>query len=129
MRKYTCLVASLALVALTATAFAAEEPKPEVKPITKAMLARLGWAQSLTKNIAYSNYEAVAKDANELTAQTKKVGEAATAAYGKEKNLAISALSLALADAAAKKDGVTASAKLGEILGTCNSCHAKLRDK
>jgi cytochrome c556 len=28
----------------------------------------------------------------------------------------------------AKKDGVTASAKLGKILGTCNSCHAKLRD-
>jgi cytochrome c556 len=129
MRKYTCLIASLALVALAATAFAAEEAKPEVKPITKAMLARLGWVQSLTRNIAYSNYEAVAKDANELAAQTKKLGDAAPAAFNKERNLTISSLSLALADAAAKKDGVTASAKLGEILGTCNSCHAKLRDK
>jgi len=129
MRKYTCLVASLALLTFAATSFAAEEAKPDVKPITKAMLARLGWVQSLTRNIAYSNYEAVAKDANELAAQTKKLGDAAPAAFNKERNLTISSLSLALADAAAKKDGVTASAKLGEILGTCNSCHAKLRDK
>jgi cytochrome c556 len=93
------------------------------------MLARLGWVQSITKNIAYSNYDAIAKDANELAAQTKKVGDAAPAAFNKERNLTISSLSLALADAAAKKDGAAASAKLGEILGTCNSCHAKLRDK
>jgi cytochrome c556 len=129
MRKYTFMVASLALLALTATAFAADEAKPDVKPITKVMLARLGWVQSLTKNVAYSNYEAIAKDANELAAQTKKVGDAAPAAFNKERNLTISSLSLALADAAAKKDGAAASAKLGEILGTCNSCHAKLRDK
>jgi cytochrome c556 len=129
MKKYFSILATLIVTIVAATAFAAEETKPEVKPITKVMLARLGWVQSITRNIAYSNYEAVAKDANDLAAQTKKVGDAAPAAYGKEKNLAISGLALAMADAAGKKDGVTASAKLGEILGTCNTCHAKLRDK
>jgi cytochrome c556 len=129
MKKYTSLLAAVVLTIVAATAFAAEDAKPEVKPITKLMLARLGWVQSLTKNIAYSNYDGIAKDANELAAQTKKVGDAAPAAFAKEKNLAISGMALAMVDAAGKKDGVTASAKLGEILGTCNSCHAKLRDK
>lgn len=129
MKKFTCMAASLALVALTVTAFAADEAKPDVKPITKVMLARLGWVQSITKNIAYSNYDAVAKDANELAAQTKKVGDAAPAAFNKEKNLAISGMALAMADAAGKKDGAAISAKFGEILSTCNTCHAKLRDK
>jgi hypothetical protein len=129
MKKYFSILAALVMTIVAVTAFAAEETKPEVKPITKVMLARLGWVQSITRNIAYSNYEAVAKDANDLAAQTKKVGDAAPAAFYKEKNLAISGLALAMADAAGKKDGVTVSAKLGEILGTCNTCHAKLRDK
>ena len=129
MKKYFSILAALVMTIVAATAFAAEEAKPEVKPITKVMLARLGWVQSITKNIAYSNYDGVAKDANELAAQTKKVGDAAPAAFNKEKNLAVSGLAQAMSDAAGKKDGVTVSAKFGEILGTCNSCHAKLRDK
>ena len=128
MKKLISLLAALALT-VAAVAVAADEPKPDAKPITKVMLARLGWVQSLTKNIAYSNYEAIAKDANDLAAQTKKVGEAAPAAFNKEKNLAISGLATAMADAAGKKDGATVTAKFGEILGTCNACHAKLRDK
>ena len=128
MKKQVSLIVAILLIA-TAAAFAAEEAKPEVKPITKLMLARLGWVQSITRNIAYSNYAGIAKDANELAAQTKKVGDAAPAAFNKEKNLAVSALAQAMAEAAGKKDGVTVSIKLGEILGTCNSCHAKLRDK
>jgi cytochrome c556 len=129
MKKYFSILAALVMTMVAATAFAAEEAKPEVKPITKVMLARLAWVQSITKNIAYSNYEGVAKDANELAAQTKKVGDAAPAPFNKEKNLTISGLASAMADAAGKKDGVMVSAKLGEILGTCNTCHAKLRDK
>jgi cytochrome c556 len=128
MKRLISLTVTI-LLAAAATAFAADEAKPEVKPITKLMLARLGWVQSITKNIAYSNYDGITKDANELAAQTKKVGDAAPAPFNKEKNLAISDLAKAMADAAGKKDGATASAKLGEILGTCNSCHAKLRDK
>jgi cytochrome c556 len=129
MKKQICLLAVCAMVAASVTAFAADEAKPEMKPITKIMLARLGWVQSISKNIAYSNYEGVAKDANDLAAQTKKVGDAAPAAFNKEKNLAVSELAKAISMAAANKDGVTVSAKFGEILGTCNSCHAKLRDK
>ena len=128
MKKTSRLVVALLLIA-AASAFAAEEAKPDVKPITKIMLARLGWIQSISNNIAYSNYDGITKDATELAAQTKKVGDAAPAAFNKEKNLAVSNLALAMAEAAAKKDGATVSAKLGEILGTCNSCHAKLRDK
>jgi cytochrome c556 len=128
MKKQVSLIAAILLVA-SAAAFAAEEAKPDVKPITKVMLARLGWVQSITRNIAYSNYEGVAKDANELAAQTKKVGDAAPAAFNKEKNLAVSELAKNMADAAGRKDGLAVSARLGEILGTCNTCHAKLRDK
>ena len=127
MKKWITL-AALSLLA-AATAYAADEAKPEVKPITKVMLARLGWVQSLSKNIAYSNYDGIAKDATDLAAQTKKAGEAAPAPFNKEKNLAISALATSMAEAAAAKNGALVSAKYGEILGTCNSCHAKLRDK
>ncbi len=129
MKKQISLLALCAMVAVSATAFAADEAKPEMKPITKVMLARLGWVQSITKNIAYSNYEGVAKDANDLAAQTKKVGDAAPAAYNKEKNLAVSELAKSMSAAAAAKDGAVVSAKFGEVLATCNSCHAKLRDK
>jgi len=124
MKKILSLVA-VATFSITVSAYAADE----VKPITKIMQARLGWIQSITKNIAYSNFEAVSKDAADLAAQTKKVGEAATAAFGKEKNLAVSALATYMGEAANKKDGVAAAAKLGETLGTCFSCHTKLRDK
>ena len=127
MKKCITLVV---MITLTATAtLAAEEAKPEMKPITKAMLARLGWVQSLSKNIAYSNYDGIAKDAMDLSAQTKKAGETAPAPFNKEKNLAISALASSMAEAAAAKNGAAVSAKFGEILATCNSCHAKLRDK
>lgn len=128
MKKQISLLVAI-LLAAAAAAFAAEEAQQEPKPITKLMLARLGWVQSITGNIAYSNYEGVAKNANELAAQTKKVGDAAPAAFNKEKKLAVSDLAKAMADAAARKDGVTVSAKLGEILGTCNTCHARLRDR
>jgi cytochrome c556 len=116
----------LALSLLTAvTAAHADEPRP----IVKVMQARLGWVQSMTKQIAYSNYEAIAKDAGELAAQTRKVGEAAPAQFNKEMNLAISDLAKGISDAAAAKDGVAISAKLGDLLGKCNTCHVKLRDK
>lgn len=127
MKKCIVFVAMLVLTA--AAAMAAEEAKPEIKPITRTMLARLGWVQSITKNIAYSNYDGIAKDANDLSAQTKKAGEAAPAPFNKEKNLAISALASSMAEAAASKNGAVVAAKFGEILTTCNSCHAKLRDK
>lgn len=129
MKMNACFLTAIILASVSATAVTAEEAKPEVKPITKIMLARLGWVQSITNNIAYSNYEGVAKDANELAAQTKKVGDAAPAAFNKEKNLAVSELAKAMAAAAGNKDGVAVAAKLGEVLGTCNTCHAKLRDK
>ena len=128
MKTRISLLVTILLITAGAV-FAADAAKPEQKPITRLMLARLGWVQSITQNIAYSNYDGVAKDANELAAQTKKVGDAAPAAFNKEKNLAVSGLAQAMSDAAGKKDGVTVSAKFGEILGTCNSCHAKLRDK
>jgi len=128
MKKISSLVLAIYLIA-AASAFAAEEARPEVKPITKLMLARLGWIQSISRDIAYSNYDGIAKVAAELAAQTKKVGDAAPAAFNKEKNLAVSGLALAMADAAGKKDGITVSSRFGEILGTCNSCHARLRDK
>jgi cytochrome c556 len=101
----------------------------EVKPITKVMRARLAMVQSVTKDLAYSDFEAVAKDAGELAAQTKKVGEAAPAAFNKEKNLSISSLATSMAEAAGRKDGAAVSQKLSETLGTCFSCHTKLRDK
>lgn len=128
MKKTTRLIVSILLIAAS-SAFAADDAKPEQKPITRIMLARLGWVQSMTRNIAYSDYDGVARDAGELAAQTKKVGDAAPAAFNKEKNLAVAGLAQAMADAAGKKDGVTVSARFGEILGTCNSCHARLRDK
>lgn len=119
----------LAFVAVAVLSFSLSAYADEEKPITKIMKARLGWIQSITNNIAYSRFDAVSTDAAALAAQTKKVGEASAAAFGKEKNLAISALAMSMAEAANNKDGAAVAAKFGETLGTCFSCHTKLRDK
>lgn len=127
--KNWCTVTLFVVVVLCSAVVNAAEQSAEQKPITKVMLARLGWVQSLTKNIAYSNYQDIARDADALSAQTLKAGEAATAPFNKEKNLEISGLAREMAQAAVANDGKAASAKLGSILGACNTCHAKLRDK
>lgn len=124
MKQLITITILSTLLAVTAVIAAAEQ-----KPITKVMLARLGWIQSISRYQAYSNYEGIATDASALAAQTKKVGEAAPAPFNKEMNLAISELAGAMAIAAANKDGATTAAKLGEILGKCSACHAKFRDK
>ena len=84
---------------------------------------------AMNKNLTANNFEAVGKDAAELAAQTKKVGEGHPNPVGKELTLAIASFAEEIAAAAAKKDGNTVKAKLGDIKGKCSECHAKLRDK
>jgi cytochrome c556 len=93
------------------------------------MQARAAWLTSINKNLSANNFEAVAKDANELSAQTKKVGENITNPLGKELTLAISSFAQDVSAAAAQQDAETIKTKLGEIKGKCNECHVKIRDK
>ena len=125
-------IIALLFVAIFSTAvftFAAEEAKPELRPAQKIMQARAAWLTAMSENLGAKKFEAVTRDADELAAQTKKVGENFPNPLGKELNLAISSLARDISAAAAKQDGDTIKVKLGEIKGKCGECHAKIRDK
>ena len=128
MKKIIVLL-SIAIFAITIFAFAAEDTKPELRPARKVMQARVAWLAAINKNLGAKNFEAVAKDANELSAQTQKVGENIPNPLGKEITLAISTLAKDVSAAAAKKNGDVVKVKLGEIKAKCGECHVKIRDK
>jgi hypothetical protein len=127
--KKTIAVVSLVFFVIAVFAFAADDAKEELRPSQKVMRARQAWLTAISENLGAKNFEAVAKDADQLAAQTKKVGENLPNPLAKELTLAISLLANNISAAANKKDGETISAKLGEIKGKCGECHAKIRDK
>ncbi len=124
---------SVAIFAIASIAFAGSEMKPEAKPelrpLQKIMQARSGWMKSMNENLAAKNFADVAKDADALSAQAKKVGDGATNPLAKELHLAVSTLARAAADAAGKKDEAAVKTNLGEIKAKCGECHVKIRDK
>jgi len=125
-------IMTLLFVAIFATAvfaFAADDAKPELRPAQKLMQARAAWMAAMNKNLGAKMFEAVAKDAGELAAETKRVGENIPNPLGKEITLAISSLATDLSAAAGRKDGDAAKTKLGEIKAKCGECHTKIRDK
>lgn len=127
--KKIILLLSIAIFAIAIFVFAAEDTKTELRPAQKVMQARVAWLAAINKNLGAKDFESIAKDANELSAQTKKVGENIPNPLGKELTLAISLLAKNVSDAAAKQDGETVKEKLGEIKGKCSECHVKIRDK
>ena len=128
MKKIIALL-SVAIFATASFAFAAGDAKPELRPAQKLMQARAAWLTAMNENLVASKFEAITKDADELVAQTNKVGENIPNPLGKELTLAISSLAKDISVAAAKKNGETVKIKLGEIKGKCGECHAKIRDK
>ncbi|MCK9196294.1 MAG: hypothetical protein M0P16_04855 [Syntrophales bacterium] len=128
MKKIIALL-TVAIFATAILAFAAEGTKQELRPAQKIMQARVAWLTAMNKNLGAKYFAAVAKDADDLAAQTKKVGENIQNPLGKELTLAISSLAKDISTASAKQDGDTVKVKLGEINGKCSECHAKIRDK
>ena len=128
MKKIIALL-SVAIFTIAIFAFAAEDTKPELRPAQKIMQARVAWLTAINENLGAKKFEAITKDADELAAQTKKVGENIPNPLGKELTLAISSFAKDVSAAAAKQDVETIKVKLGEIKGKCGECHAKIRDK
>lgn len=116
---------TLALFAAAVLSFAAED----LRPAQKAMQARLGWVTAIKQNLGAGNFDLISRDANELAAQTKKIGETLPNPLAKELTLALSTLALDISVAAGKKEGEVIKAKLGAIKGKCDECHTKIRDK
>jgi hypothetical protein len=128
MKKIIALL-SIAIFATAILAFAADDAKPELRPAQKLMQARKAWLAAMSENLAAKKFDAVAKDADDLAGQTKKVGEKQTNPLGKELTMAIASLAGEISTAAAKQDSATVKAKIGEIKEKCSECHAKIRDK
>jgi cytochrome c556 len=127
--KKTMTLLSAAIFAAAVFAFAADDTKPELRPAQKLMQARAAWVAAMNKNLDAKMFEAVAQDAGELAAQTKRVGENLANPVGKEITLTIASLAMDLSAAAGRQDGDAAKARLGEIRAKCGECHAKIRDK
>lgn len=128
MKKSIALL-TIAIFAASVFAYAAGETKPELRPTQKLMQARAAWMKAMNENLGAKKFEAIAKDADDLAAQTKKVGEGLPNPLAKELTLAVSTLAKEASAAAAKKDGNAIKAKLGAIKGKCSDCHVKIRDK
>jgi len=128
MKKIIILL-SVAIFATAVFAFAAGDANPELRPSQKLMRARAAWLTAMNENLGADKFEAITKDADELAAQTNKVAENIPNPLGKELTLAISSLARDISVAAAEKNGETVKVKLGEIIGKCGECHAKIRDK
>ena len=128
MKKIITII-SVMLFTIAILAFAAEDTKQELRPAQKLMQARAAWLAEINKNLSNNNFDAIVKDANALSAQTKKVGENHPNPLGKELTLGISSLAIDVSAAAAKGDADTVKIKLGEIKGKCGECHVKIRDK
>jgi hypothetical protein len=127
--KKTMTLLSAAIFAAAVFAFAADDTKPELRPAQKLMQARAAWVAAMNKNLDAKMFEAVAQDAGELAAQTKRVGNLLANPVGKEITLTIASLAMDLSAAAGRQDGDAAKARLGEIRAKCGECHAKIRDK
>lgn len=123
------LIALLLVVVAASVVYASESAKPELRPAQKAMQARAGWMKAMGENLAAKKFVDVAKDAEALASQTKKIGESHPNPLAKELTLKVSGLAKAVAESAGKQDEAGVKAKLGEIKATCGECHAKIRDK
>jgi hypothetical protein len=127
--KKIFLLLSVAIFAITTLAFAAESVNQELRPAQKLMQARATSLKAMNKNLGAGNFEAIVKDANELSADTKKNGDKLANPLAKDITLAIAALAQDASAASAKKDADAVKTKLGAIKGRCDECHAKIRDK
>ncbi|MBU1713108.1 MAG: hypothetical protein KKD47_08395 [Proteobacteria bacterium] len=127
--KMIIAILSAAILASALSACAGDEVKLQLRPSQIMMQARKAWMMAMFENLGAKNFIAVARDADELAAQTRKAGEKSLNPLGKELTLAISSLAGDISAAAARQDGDTAKAKLGEIGGKCGECHASIRDK
>lgn len=130
MKKVFTLIA---VVAAASVVYASEPDKPavqaELRPAQKAMQARAGWMKVMGENLAAKKFEEITRDAEALSAQTKKIGDAHPNPLAKELTLKVSSLAKGAAEAAEKKDETGVKTKLGEIKATCTECHAKIRNK
>ena len=123
------LILSVTILAITVLAFAAEDKKTELRPAQKVMQARAAGLTAMNKNLGAGKFEAIAKDAADMAAETMKNGDKLSNPLAKEITLAISMYAKEASAAAAKRDAATVKAKLGEIKGKCGECHVKIRDK
>ena len=131
MKKIVVLSAIyiFALAVFTVAAKDAEKHSHDSNAIHKLMHARQAWLVAMTRNLDAKKFDAVAKDADALSEQTRDVGEKHPNPLGKEITLAISTLAKDIAMAAASQNSEAVKGKLGEIKAKCGECHAKFRDK
>jgi cytochrome c556 len=127
--KKIIVLLSLALFASAILSFAADDAKKELRPAQKLMQARKAWLTAINENLRAKNFVDVAKDADALAAQAKKVSESLTNPLAKELDTAVASLAMDVSAAAANQDSDTVKAKLGTIKDKCGECHDKIRDK
>ncbi|MEE9911990.1 MAG: hypothetical protein K4571_09740 [Deltaproteobacteria bacterium] len=127
--KKIILMLSAAILAITVLAFAAEDKKPELRPVQKLMQGRAAGLKAMSENLGAGKFEAIVKDADALAAETMKTGEKHPNPLAKEITLAVSMYAKEASAAAAKNDAAAVKVKLGEIKAKCGECHTKIRDK
>jgi len=120
---------SVAIFAIAVLAFAAETVKKELSPAQKLMMARVAQLTAMNKALGAGDFKAVAENADELAAESKRNGDKLPNPLAKDITLAMSALAKDASAEAAKGDAAGVKTKLGGIKGKCGECHVKIRDK
>ena len=120
---------SVSIFAIAVLAFADETGKKELSPAQKLMQERAAQLTAMNKALGAGDFKAVAKNADELAAESKMTGEKLPSPLAKDITLAMSALAKDASAEAAKDDVAGVKTKLEGIKGKCGECHVKIRDK
>ena len=120
---------SVAIFAIAVLAFAAETAKKELSPAQKLMQARAAQLTAMNKALGAGDFKTVAKNADELAAESKMNGDKLPSPLAKDITLAMSVLAKDASAEAAKGDAAGVKTRLEGIKGKCGECHVKIRDK
>lgn len=131
--KIITFALAASILAHSAISMAENAPAPQgeqgLRPLQKFMRERAAWMKAMNENLLANKFDAVARDADALSAQAKKIGEAAPNPLARELHLAVSENAGKVSAAAAKADAEAVKGGLGDIKAKCAECHARIRDK
>ena len=123
MKKLAVAVLSVAfLLAVVGQASA------ELRPISKIMIKRLVLMQTVISDLAISDFDKAAADANVLADTVGKDTQILPSQGLKDANTTLEKSIHSFIRAAGKKDALAIVSSYGDIIGNCYGCHARYRD-
>jgi hypothetical protein len=120
----------LALTGMTAVCFLAlAAPAPaELRPLSKIMVKRLVAMQTVIGDLAISDFDKAATDAQTLADTVEKDTHILQTAGLRDANTTLEKSIVTFIRASQKKDPLAIVSSYADIIGNCYGCHSRYRD-